>query len=64
VGRILDTLKKEKLEQDTLIVFLSDNGGYPGNASRNDPFRGGKSDVLEGGPRKTQKLTSWFCGLA
>ena len=52
VGRMLDTLKKEKLEEDTLIIFLSDNGGYPGNASRNDPFRGTKSQLLEGGIRE------------
>ncbi len=52
VGRMLDTLKKEKLEEDTLIFFLSDNGGYALNASRNDPFRGGKSQMLEGGIRE------------
>ncbi len=50
IGRILDTLRKEKLEEDTLIFFLSDNGGpTKQNASRNDPFRGFKGDVLEGG---------------
>ena len=52
VGRILHALKKDELEKDTLIVFLSDNGGYPGNASRNDPFSGGKSQMLEGGIRE------------
>ena len=49
VGRMLDTLKKEKLEEDTLIFFLSDNGGYPGNGSLNTPYRGTKSQMLEGG---------------
>lgn len=51
VGRILQILKDEHLEEDTLIIFLSDNGGYAGNASRNDPFRGTKSQMLEGGIR-------------
>ena len=27
IGRILETLKRLKLEQDTIVVFLSDNGG-------------------------------------
>lgn len=50
VGRMLETLKKEQLEEDTLIIFLSDNGApTKQNASRNDPFRGFKGDVLEGG---------------
>ena len=50
VGRILEALRTEDLEEDTLIFFLSDNGGpTKTNASRNDPFRGFKGDVLEGG---------------
>jgi len=50
IGRMLETLKKEQLEEDTLIFFLSDNGGpTKTNASHNDPFRGFKGDVLEGG---------------
>jgi len=52
VGRILKTLENENIEENTLIFFLSDNGGYPGNASRNDPFRGTKSQMLEGGIRE------------
>jgi len=51
VGRILGALREEKLEEDTLIVFLSDNGGYPGISSRNDPFWGTKSSMAEGGIR-------------
>jgi len=49
VGNMLNLLKKEKLEEDTLIFFLSDNGGYPGNGSLNTPYRGTKSQLLEGG---------------
>ena len=51
VGNMLEVLKKEKLEEDTLIFFLSDNGGYPGNGSLNTPYRGTKSQMLEGGIR-------------
>jgi len=52
IGMIMKTLKKEKLEENTLIFFISDNGGPTRtNASRNDPFRGVKGDVLEGGIR-------------
>jgi arylsulfatase A-like enzyme len=54
VGRTLGALRASGLEDDTLIVFFSDNGGptMPGttvNASRNDPFRGSKRTTLEGG---------------
>jgi arylsulfatase A-like enzyme len=54
VGRILGALREGNLEENTLVVFLSDNGGChpnPGNGSRNDPFRGTKSQMLEGGIR-------------
>jgi arylsulfatase A-like enzyme len=46
---LLNTLKELKLEQDTLIIFYSDNGGSgPGD---NKPLRGGKSSMFEGGLR-------------
>ncbi len=56
VGKVLEALRTAGLERDTLIVFLSDNGGptMPGttiNASRNDPLRGSKRTTLEGGIR-------------
>ena len=54
VGKVLDTLRSTGLERDTLIVYLSDNGGptMAGttiNASCNDPLRGSKRTTLEGG---------------
>ena len=49
VGRMLQVLKERELEEDTLIFFLSDKGGYPGNGSLNSPYRGTKSQLLEGG---------------
>lgn len=52
VGRLLATLRKEGLENETLVFFLSDNGGpEQANASNNGPLRGGKSDAWEGGLR-------------
>lgn len=51
VGRILEALREKQIEENTLIVFLSDNGGYPGNYSLNNPFSGTKSQMLEGGIR-------------
>jgi arylsulfatase A len=63
VGRILDTLERLKLEENTLVFFTSDNGGVlgkPGSAEQqaaaaglniNGPLRGGKHDVWEGGFR-------------
>lgn len=51
IGRMLEVLRETGLEEDTLIFFLSDNGGYPGNASLNTPYRGSKSQMLEGGIR-------------
>ncbi len=65
VGRVLATLRETKLEENTLVFFLSDNGGptgrarlqpdadfeYGQNTSKNDPCRGVKGDLLEGGIR-------------
>jgi arylsulfatase A-like enzyme len=56
VGQLLAKLKEEKLDQNTLVVFFSDNGGptMPGttiNGSHNTPLRGSKRTTLEGGIR-------------
>jgi arylsulfatase A-like enzyme len=55
VGRVLDTLRELKLEEETLVFFLSDNGGpttkFAANHSRNAPLRGSKGDTWEGGIR-------------
>lgn len=50
VGRLLDKIRDLHIENNTLIFFLSDNGGpIYDNASSNAPFRGQKSDFFEGG---------------
>jgi arylsulfatase A len=48
-GQILNTLKNLNLDENTLVVFTSDNGGYyPGS---NLPLSGGKATTMEGGMR-------------
>jgi arylsulfatase A-like enzyme len=57
-GRLLKLIRYLKLEEDTLVIYFSDNGAclesaetkanYPGN---NGPFRGGKGSTYEGGIR-------------
>jgi arylsulfatase A-like enzyme len=49
IGRILFSLKKLKLEKNTLVVFTSDNGGE--RFSDTWPLVGKKMDLLEGGIR-------------
>jgi arylsulfatase A-like enzyme len=52
VGRLLAALREQGLEKQTLVFFLSDNGGpEQANASNNGLLRGGKSDAWEGGIR-------------
>jgi len=61
VGQVLDTLKRLHLDENTLVLFTSDNGpvvndGYDDGADRTldghkpaGPFRGGKYTIFEGG---------------
>jgi arylsulfatase A-like enzyme len=51
VGKILQTLRDEGLDKDTLVIFTSDNGGagYIGLPDINRPYRGWKSTFFEGG---------------
>jgi len=66
VGTLLDALKKEGIEDETIIVFYSDNGGnihcgleetdasgenYVTAITSNHPLRGGKGGIHEGGIR-------------
>jgi arylsulfatase A-like enzyme len=54
IGRVRKAVAASGQEQNTLVYFISDNGGpnMPGvtvNGSRNDPYRGSKRTTLEGG---------------
>ena len=52
VGLLLKSLSEQKLEEKTIVAFLSDNGEpITKNASSNTPLRGAKGDVWEGGHR-------------
>ena len=52
VGDVLKRVQKEGLEDNTLIFFLSDNGGPTKElTSSNAPLRGGKGELWEGGIR-------------
>ncbi|HEX4142805.1 MAG TPA: sulfatase [Pirellulales bacterium] len=60
VGRVMDHLKKRGLEENTLFIFTSDNGGfigadppsgYKGPVTSNTPLRSGKGSLYEGGIR-------------
>ena len=47
IGRILETLDEQGLRNNTLVVFISDNGAD--QTGRNTPLRGSKGSVYEGG---------------
>ena len=55
IGRLLATLRELKLEENTLLIFTSDNGGpmtkMGQNGSNNRPLKGQKGDTWEGGVR-------------
>lgn len=57
VGRLIEHIKKSGIEKNTLIFFVSDNGGsghkpfFAYNAGNNTPLRGDKGQTLEGGIR-------------
>ena len=50
VGRILDQLTEHHLNEKTLVIFFSDNGGH-GNFTSMQPLRGSKGQLYEGGIR-------------
>jgi len=64
IGKVVAALEKKKMRENTLIVFMSDNGGntiamFAGDAdvsklklpADNGPYRGGKGTLYEGGTR-------------
>jgi arylsulfatase A len=54
VGRIIDTLRELKLDENTLVVFTSDNGpwlSFDTHGGTAGPLRAGKGTTYEGGQR-------------
>ncbi len=63
VGQVLETLRELKLQENTLVVFTSDNGpwlvkGADGGSAQ--PLRGGKGSTWEGGVR--EPTIAWWPG--
>ncbi len=51
VGQVMDTVRELGLDENTLVIFTSDNGGALNHGSNNDPLRGSKAQTWEGGIR-------------
>lgn len=51
IGLLLDTLDAHGVADDTVVVYLTDNGGSTCNFASNDPLRGTKYTLWEGGIR-------------
>lgn len=55
VGKVLDSMRANGLDKNTIVCFLSDNGGLStaeGSPTTNAPLRGGKGWLYEGGIRE------------
>jgi arylsulfatase A-like enzyme len=61
IGWLMDALRRHGLEDDTLVVFTSDNGGE--RFSDNWPLVGGKMDLTEGGIR-VPWIAHWPAAIA
>lgn len=51
IGRVVDALSHNGYDEDTLVVFSSDNGGQLNVDANNGPLRAGKGTMYEGGLR-------------
>lgn len=58
IGEVIKTLKEEGVYDNTLIFFLSDNGGARASVADNLPLNGSKHTVYEGGYR-VPFIISW-----
>jgi arylsulfatase A len=63
VGQIVDTLRKHKLEKETMLIFTADNGpwlAYGDHAGSAGPLREGKGTMFDGGCREPTLM--WWPG--
>ncbi len=51
IGRLLQTLDDLSMTDNTLVIFMTDHGGDPAYGGSNQPLRGGKATLFEGGIR-------------
>lgn len=49
IGRVKQELISRGMDQNTVIIFSSDNGGSVGNGASNYPLRGQKGSYYQGG---------------
>ncbi|MBL9065736.1 MAG: sulfatase-like hydrolase/transferase [Sphingopyxis sp.] len=65
IGDVMAKLKEQGIDDNTLVIFTSDNGGawYNGIERLNAPFRGWKATFFEGGIR-TPLFMRWPGGIA
>ncbi len=56
VGRILSALEEQGFMENTIVLFMSDNGGAYAEGGSNIPLRGGKGQVYEGGVRSAAAI--------
>ncbi|CAK9054624.1 Steryl-sulfatase (Arylsulfatase C) (ASC) (Steroid sulfatase) (Steryl-sulfate sulfohydrolase), partial [Durusdinium trenchii] len=50
-GVLLETLKEQGIDEQTIVIFMSDNGGAIRHGASNSPLKGGKGSTDEGGQR-------------
>ncbi|MYF64380.1 MAG: sulfatase-like hydrolase/transferase [Rhodothermaceae bacterium] len=58
IGKVMAALKETGFYDNTLVIFVSDNGGQLNVGARNGPLRDGKGTVYEGGIR-VPAIASW-----
>jgi len=51
IGQVLQALDDKGMADNTLVMFMSDNGAYPKSGGSNKPLRGHKGNAFEGGVR-------------
>lgn len=65
LGDIMDYLEEKDIDENTIIIFMSDNGGLSAHArdgkkhTHNKPLASGKGSIYEGGIREPM-LVKWF----
>jgi arylsulfatase B len=61
IGRVLKAVEEAGIGRDTIVWFISDNGGIGGIPGNNAPLRGAKLSVYEGGVRVPAAV--WWPGV-
>lgn len=59
IGKIVEAIDRQGLGKNTLFIFMSDNGGVTtkSDSARNEPLRGGKGSLYDGGTRVVASAT-------